>query len=333
MDLDAVARTHHGLITAAQVLELGIGRRTIDRAVASGQLERVAPSVFRLPGSPTTRHQRLLAAVYSAGRGAMASHRSAAWVWGVERPDGEPRDVIAPRRRHPLERDVVVHRPSAVEDLRAVWRGAIPVVTPMRMLLDLGAVDPRGVAAALDHVLATKLMSFDAVDGALATLARQGRHGVTALRAAIEERRIDGKPSDSALEVRMNAVIEAYGLPPMSFHADVAGYEVDFLVVDAPLVVECVGWLYHGAQREQFEFDAGRRAELAAAGFTTVEVTWRMLEREPGKVADRIRRVLANFSGDFGTKAVRDSPQMGVGGRGGGVGGRRGRRVSGRGSW
>jgi very-short-patch-repair endonuclease len=324
MDLDAVARTHHGLATAAQAQQLGVSRRTLDRAVEAGRLERVAPSVYRLPGSPPTRHQRLLAAIYSAGHGAMASHRSAAWAWGVERPTFDPCDVIAPRTRHPLSSGVVVHRPTDVRDLRAVWRGAIPVVTPMRMLLDLGAVDPRGVAPALDHVLATKLMSLGAIDGALTRLAKKGRHGVTALRTAVEERRIDGKPSDSALEVRMHAVIATYNLPPMTFHAVVAGYEVDFLVIDVPVVVECIGWLYHGAQREQFEFDAARRAELAAAGHTVVEVTWRMLEREPGKVADRIRRVLATFSGDLETRGVRDSPEKGTGS---------GRGVSGRGSW
>jgi very-short-patch-repair endonuclease len=297
MQLDAVARTHHGLVTVAQAHDLGINRRAIDRAVSRGQLDRVAPSVYRLPGTPMTRPQQLLTAIYSAGAGAMASHRSAAWAWGVERPTTDPCEVIAPRRRHPSSSSVVIHRPTDMRHLRAVQRGAIPVVTPMRMLLDLGAVDPAGVPAALDHVLATKLMTFAAVDGALAAAAKKGRHGVTALRAAVEERRIDGKPSDSALEVRMNAVAATHGLPPMTFHAVVAGYEVDFLVIDVPLIIECVGWLYHGAQREQFEFDAVRRADLTAAGYTVVEVTWRMLAREPGKVADRIRRVLATFSG------------------------------------
>jgi very-short-patch-repair endonuclease len=77
----------------------------------------------------------------------------------------------------------------------------------------------------------------------------------------------------------------------------VAGYEVDFLVDDTRLIIECVGWLYHGMQRDQFEFDAVRRAELGAAGYMVIEITWRMLEREPGKAADRIRRILATFSG------------------------------------
>lgn len=297
MYLDAVARTHHGLITSSQAERIGVNRRMLDRAVAAGHLERSYPGVYRLAGSPVTRAQRILAAIYGVGSGAVGSHRAAAWVWGVDRPDTDPFDVIAPRDRHPVSDALVIHRPSDVRQLRAVHRGAIPVVTPMRMLLDLGAVDPGGVADALDHVLATKLMTFDAVDGALTLLAKKGRHGVTALRAAIDERRIDGKPSDSALEVRMNNVVASYGLPSMTFHAIVAGYEVDFLVTDTRLIIECVGWLYHGMQRDQFEFDAVRRAELVAAGYTVIEITWRMLEREPGRAADRIQRVLATFSG------------------------------------
>jgi very-short-patch-repair endonuclease len=82
----------------------------------------------------------------------------------------------------------------------------------------------------------------------------------------------------------------------MEFHATVAGYEVDFLVVGAKVVVECDGWQWHGLDRDQFEFDRARDAQLLAAGYVTVRVTWRQLRAEPARVAQRIRCAVDAFS-------------------------------------
>ena len=49
----------------------------------------------------------------SIGRGAVASHRSAAFLWGVERPSHDPVDVVLARnQRVPELVGVEVHRPT-----------------------------------------------------------------------------------------------------------------------------------------------------------------------------------------------------------------------------
>jgi very-short-patch-repair endonuclease len=164
------------------------------------------------------------------------------------------------------------------------------------MLLDLGAVDRYGVAAALDTALRERAVRLDVVRGAVASHSRQGRSGIVALRRAVEARVVDGRPVDSDLETRMSALCRRYGLPAMEFHATVAGYEVDFLVVGAKVVVECDGWQWHGLDRDQFEFDRARDAQLLAAGYVTVRVTWRQLRAEPARVAQRIRCAVDAFS-------------------------------------
>ena len=49
-------------------------------------------------GAEATPKQTICAAVLAAGPGAMASHRSAAWLWGIPAEPTDPVDVLLPRR-------------------------------------------------------------------------------------------------------------------------------------------------------------------------------------------------------------------------------------------
>ena len=107
---------------------------------------------------------------------------------------------------------------------------------------------------------------------------------------------LDGKPVDSVLEPAMRRLLVAHALPPAQFHAVLCGYEVDFWIVDSPVVLECDGWDSHGRDRVQFERDRVRDARLAAAGYLTVRFTYRQVMRRSGQVADRIRSVVRRWA-------------------------------------
>jgi very-short-patch-repair endonuclease len=295
--LDRFGTAHHGVVTLGAALERGISEDAWWRAGRRGEIEILHPGVARVMGSPRTREQRIMAAVAAAGPGAMASHRSGAHVWGVRRPAHDPVDVIVPvrtvRTRLP---GVVVHHPTDLDGLRSVMRNGIPTTDPLRTLLDLGAVDPKGVAAAVDHIVSARLVSPSALMGFLRRHQRPGRAGVRPLRAALERWHVDGADADSVLESRMADVAKRYGLPSLTFHAVVAGYEVDFLFDDTTVVIECDGHERHGLDRDQFEFDRLRSAELTAAGYVMVHVTWRQLTREPRRTVDRIEGVLRRWA-------------------------------------
>lgn len=81
--MDGLARTQHGLVTRRQLLDAGLSPSTIKRWVSAGRLIVVYRPVYRLAGSPPSWEQRILAAVLAAGDGSVASHRSAARLWGV----------------------------------------------------------------------------------------------------------------------------------------------------------------------------------------------------------------------------------------------------------
>ena len=73
---------------------------------------------------------------------ALASHRSAAYLWGIARPDDDPIDVIVTgRRRLPSLDGVIVHRPKDLRRLIPQRRSGIRCTNVLRTVLDLGAVD------------------------------------------------------------------------------------------------------------------------------------------------------------------------------------------------
>lgn len=295
--LDSFARRHHGLITRSAAEQLGVDRSAWHRAIAGHQLEQLYPNVARLWGTAPTLSQRALAAVWAAPAGTMASHRTSAALWGIERPQRDPIDVMMPdRTRYTRIRGVVVHRPRDLVDMRPIVRDRVPTTNPLRMLVDLGAVDAPAVAAAMIAVMTTKVASPTAIRAALARHARSGRHGVTALRTALEEWIDDELPPDSELEARMAKLIRRFSLPPMQFHEMVEGYEVDFHVVGTKVILECDGWGTHGLDRDQFEFDRIRNTDLVAAGYVVVHFTWKQLKEHPGAVAERIRRVYERWA-------------------------------------
>lgn len=166
----------------------------------------------------------------------------------------------------------------------------------LRLLCDLGAVDPESVHAAVGHVITTQLARPRDLQRAVEVHARRGRHGVPAFREALTAWMIDDKPVDSVLEPMMHGLLQRYGLPPAEFRARIAGYVVDFWITGTPIVLECDGWAYHGRTMAQHTRDSTRDNDLIMAGYVPVHVTYRMIHRTPGRVAAQIRAALSRWS-------------------------------------
>jgi very-short-patch-repair endonuclease len=248
------------------------------------------PTSPELPGTADTPEQRIIAGVVAAGEEALASHRSAARLWGIPRPDDDPVDVIDARDGTQSTLDgVIVHRPSDRRRLTPQRRFGIRCTNVLRTLADLGAVDAAGVSAAVGHVIAVRLADLNALETAAREHAQRGRPGIPALRDAIDDWSIDAKPADSILEAAMVRLIRRHELAPVEFHPIIAGHEVDFRVIDTPVILECDGWTHHGLDRTGFERDRSRDAELIAAGWIVVRFTYRAITVRPSTVARRIR--------------------------------------------
>jgi very-short-patch-repair endonuclease len=168
-------------------------------------------------------------------------------------------------------------------------RRRLLVTAPSRTLLDLAEVLTQ---AALERAFAeTQLLGLARRDELFAQLERSpGRHGAAAIRDLLHQ---DSRPAPTRCEAeaRLLAVLRAAGLPPTDVNARVGRYEVDFLWRPERLIVEIDGFAYH-ASRAAFERDRLRDAELQAAGYRVIRITWRQLEAGHEAVIARLAQAL-----------------------------------------
>jgi very-short-patch-repair endonuclease len=288
----AFARAHNGLVSIEAWAAAGLSRRSFHRAVEAGWVVRVGPGVVALAGTAVGPTQRIHAAVLASRPPVVASHRSAAFLWGAPVAGAAPVDLPTTAGRNASRRTgVVVHRPNDREGLVAARRAGIPVTAPPRTLLDLGAVRPASVASALDAFLVAGLVSVPTLRRALAAHRRPGRNGVRALDAALSAVALDARPPDSVLELRVAALFRRHGIVGWTFHARVASFEVDFAFVRERVVVEVDGYAHHRG-RVAFGGDRRRDATLASLGWVVLRFTWYQVTRRGGEVARITRATL-----------------------------------------
>src|SRR4051812_18199092 len=89
MHLDAriadIAADQLGLITLAQLAEVGAKPPLVRARVVRGAFRRVAPRVYAIGGAPSSWRVELLAGILSLRAEAVVSHRSAAALLGFDR--------------------------------------------------------------------------------------------------------------------------------------------------------------------------------------------------------------------------------------------------------
>ncbi len=307
--LRACANAQHGVIAFSQAKELGLTRPSWRTMLRNGHLEELFPDVALIGGTAPTDFARIKAATLAAGPLAVASHKSAAAVWGVRIVAADPVHLIAPGRQHRVTADgLVVHRPTDVREIEPVLEQGIPTTHPLRTLCDLGAVDAAAVPIALRHLIVRGAVRYDDVRSALQRHRGKGRAGATALEAALDAYALGSKSPDSELEIRMAELFHQHALPPFEFHAVVEGWEVDFLVIGSKVIVETDGWTTHGLVKEQFERDRAKDADLRSAGYIVQRFSRDQVVHRPEWVATRIRSTLHQWAPHLFTPQPSRSP-------------------------
>jgi hypothetical protein len=288
VNLDTIARQQLGLVTRLNLLSLAISASTIDGWLAGGRLIRVHTGVYRLPGAPVTWHQSLLAAVLAAGPGAVASHRAAAKLWGLIAD--APIEISVPRGRHPRLNGVIVHQ---TRDIVAPYtRQGVRVTSPMRALIDLGAVERVEVVSdSLERGLIDRRYTIASVEWARVEVARPGRRGSGVLKQILDERALGADRPDGLLEPRMAQIFKTFGLPPAIFQfrivLDGVARWIDFAYPELKIAIEVDGWNAHATPADM-QRNIDKRAALAALGWLVIPFSWSDVVRNPAKVARTI---------------------------------------------
>jgi very-short-patch-repair endonuclease len=270
----ALAATQHGVVTRAQLLDMGMEADAIRYRVRRGRLHPVQRGVYAVGRPQLTRHGTLIAAVLSCGPGAALSHDAAGEVHGIRKPKPGPIEVTVPggARKRP---GVRVHR-SVLAGSERTTRHGIPITTPVRTLVDLAQrVPPSELEAAVNE--ADKLDLVDPERLRVALDAQNGRRGVAALRELLE--RDAFTLTDSELERRFLPIARRAGLPAPLTQWPVNGFRVDFYWPDLKLVVETDGLRYHRTPAQQAK-DRRRDQAHAAAGLTPLRFTHEQVARD-----------------------------------------------------
>ncbi len=262
----------------SQVLRTGTSVHQLKYLVATRQLVPIRTGVYRVAGAPLTWEQHIVAAVLAGGDGAVASFRSAAWIWrleGFEPPDAL--EITIRRRRRARLPGVIVHDSTVVGRRHHTVHTSIPVTTPARTLCDLTAVCGLGVVArALDDALRRRLTTLERTKRVFLDLANQGRRRSTFMRTLLEERLPGFEPGESEQEAKLLRWIVEAGLPrPTAQHrVRVNGrrYRLDLAYPKLKIGIEYDGWDAHRG-RVAFDADPVRDNELREAGWWILHFT------------------------------------------------------------
>jgi very-short-patch-repair endonuclease len=286
-----LAERQYGVVSRAQLLDLGVRAGAIKHRVELRRLRPLHRGVYAVGHRALRREAWWMAAVLSAGDGAVLSYRSAAALWGMRDTARARIEVSVPRHRRSTAR-VEVHEVELPPDEVTRERG-IPVTTPARTLVDLAAVVSESeLEHAFNEAQFRRLGSPTSLDVLIARYPR--RPGTPAIRRVLDNHKRNGETvTRSRLERRFLALVDAHGLPRPRINRRTEHGELDARWPEQRLVVECDGFAAHGT-REAFERDRARDRELTAAGWRVVRITWRQLTEDGDVIARQLAALLTS---------------------------------------
>jgi very-short-patch-repair endonuclease len=288
-ELERLAAAQFGVVTFAQLRELGFSKGAISRSTEARRLLRIHRGVYAVGHRALSAHGRALAAVLACGDGALLSHRSAAWLHGLQSWAPREPEVTVANSGHRRAR-IRLHRTGLLTPADACERERLPTTSLARTMLDIAAEEtPRRVRNAVERAERLGLLDLDSIDSQLAR--RPGVRGAGCLRRELEIYR-DPIFSRARSERLFRALVKRAGLPMPAINTFVAGHEIDAYWEQARFAVEVEGWEAHRT-RAAFENDHLRQENLKLAGIDSVRITARRIEREPAKVGQRLAILLA----------------------------------------
>ncbi|GAC1362693.1 MAG: hypothetical protein NVSMB32_03350 [Actinomycetota bacterium] len=297
MDFDRaialVAAKQHGAFTRAQALRNGASQSTILRRVDLGVWERLYKGVYRLEGAPATPYQALSAARLTGGPGSVVSHRGAGRLLGLPIP-GLDLEISVPHGRRVAAPSVIVHRTRQLEWVDRSSVQGIPVTAVARTLVDLASVlEPGELGAAVDHVLAHRLVPRDHIEARLSAL-RARPCGPGNLGAVLLDRPGGSRGMQSDFERDLFAALKTAGVPlPIPQYRilldDGRWRFIDFAYPDVLLAIEADSFIWH-ASLDAWSGDRIRNGELITVGWRVLPVVYRDVVERPLWVAHQVDR-------------------------------------------
>jgi hypothetical protein len=283
------AADRHGVFSLSDAVGLGVPRSTVSRRTAAGLYRRLRPSVYAYVAAPASMHQNIVAAVASFHDLAAASHQTAAELWGLTKRGIRRIEIVTTRWDRVHRPDIRVHEsldliPADVTE----WNG-IPVTTPVRTVVDLGASNRWLVEAALSEGIRLRLFTLAEVEAFVARVARRGRRGVGVIRPLLEARHRQAAVTESVLEDLFLKVVHEGGLPLPVAQFVVRDHDgrfvcrADFAYPQHRVLIELDGAAFH-QDDVSFRRDRVKQNRAAVLGWTVLRYTWYDVQETPARI-------------------------------------------------
>ncbi len=274
-----------GRVSWRQLRELGVSERRISHWIRDGYLRRVLPRVYAVGHVAESVEGELIAAVLYAGQGAMLSHATALWWYGLIEARPMRIEVSTPRKCASLE-GVEVHARRKVE---LVHHRRLAVTTVSQALLDFASVAlEQSVVRALAEADFRRMLrpaELEAIWGC-------GRPGSRTLRRALRRHTPELARTRSELERAFHDLCRRGGIPPCMINQRLCGITVDAFWPEFGVVVELDGVQGH-ATPAQIARDRERDLRLRAAGYVVIRYSYGQVMYQSDAVLADLHAALA----------------------------------------
>jgi very-short-patch-repair endonuclease len=290
------AGEQYGVITREQARNAGLTDRQIDTRLRGQRWLPLYPAVFRVAGAPVTARQRALAACLWLGDGAVISHLTAAAVLRFDGIRGPALHVTVPRSARSgvnTKRGFALHSTTRLSLIDRVTVDGIPCTSGARTLIDIAAlVDDEALEIAFESARRMRLTSVDHLARRFLELGGRGKAGSARVCRLLERQRVDDRPLESPLEVKVWRLLRDRRIPLPERQVAIGDYRVDMLWPEHRVILECDGFEAH-AGHLRWKRDRRRVAAIEAMVYRFVHVTWDDVTRRPDEVIARIGYALA----------------------------------------
>lgn len=282
----------YGLITRRQAISCGLTPRQVDVRVLCGRWERLHPGVYLVVGAERSWRQEVLAACFSAGPSAAASHETAGILRSLIERKRPLVEVTVPIDHHPSSLGFTVHRSRL--GFEPGFVGPVPTTSAARTLIDLaGVVAATELEEALDIAIRRGSVTPAELLGRVNAIS--GRRGMRALRKLLVVRAARIGQNDGVFATRFTRMLGEHGLPAPELeyeirHRGVFVARVDICYPGERVAIELDGWERHSSPRA-LERDNIRQNAIADAGYAVRRFTWNDLDR-PRYAVGVVRSVL-----------------------------------------
>jgi very-short-patch-repair endonuclease len=267
-----------------QLRNCGLSPSTIRTWRANEHLHLLLPGVCALGHRSIPIEGWLTAALLYAGPGAVLSHHTAAWWWGLI--PGEPKliEVSSPTRVRSCK-NVVVHHPKQVEMTRL---RRFPITPVPRTLLDHAkAASDRDVRRALSEAEYLELLD----PAAIRAIIRPRRAGSRRLAKALDEYEPRDAIAKSELERALIELCTAEGIPLPELQIKMGAMTVDAYWPRERVAVELDGYRGHRT-RARVERDRARDLFQRSLGNLPIRYTHHQLTKQRPRVARDLKTAL-----------------------------------------